>query len=73
LKDKIEVWVGEVATGELWRVNATAVADGLNATVGDAVQWMPDSKRLLCQACCGPNGVKRGRRRRSRLSHRPDR
>jgi dipeptidyl aminopeptidase/acylaminoacyl peptidase len=59
-KDKIEVWVGEVATGELWRVNAVALADGLNAVVGDAVQWMPDSKRLLCQVVSGPNGEKRG-------------
>jgi hypothetical protein len=55
-KDKIEVWVGEVATGDLWRVNAAALADGLNAAVGDAVQWMPDSKRLLCQVVTGPDG-----------------
>ena len=55
-RDKIEVWVGEVATGELWRVNAAALADGLNAVTGDAVQWMPDSKRLLCQVVCAPNG-----------------
>src|SRR5262245_38643962 len=59
-KERIEVWVGEVTTGELWRVNAAAIADGINAAVGDAVQWMPDSKRLLCQVVSGPNGERRG-------------
>jgi dipeptidyl aminopeptidase/acylaminoacyl peptidase len=48
-RDKIEVWVGEVATGELWPVPAIALQDGINATIGDPIQWMPDSKRLLCQ------------------------
>ena len=32
------------------------IQDGLNATIGDAVQWMPDSKRLLCQVVADPNG-----------------
>jgi dipeptidyl aminopeptidase/acylaminoacyl peptidase len=47
--DRIEVWVGEVATGELWPVSAPALQDGINGCIGDPVQWLPDGKRLLCQ------------------------
>ncbi|HEV3437580.1 MAG TPA: prolyl oligopeptidase family serine peptidase [Gemmata sp.] len=58
-QDKIEVWVGEVATGDLWPVSAIALQDGINATIGDPVQWMPDSKRLLCQVVTDPGGKDR--------------
>jgi dipeptidyl aminopeptidase/acylaminoacyl peptidase len=55
-KDKIEVWVGETATGDLWPVHAIPLHDGLNDVLGDSVQWMPDSKRLLCQVVTGVDG-----------------
>ncbi|HEV3386580.1 MAG TPA: prolyl oligopeptidase family serine peptidase, partial [Gemmata sp.] len=55
-KDKIEVWVGEAATGELWPVSADPLQDGINATTGNPIQWMPDSKRLLCQVVADPGG-----------------
>ena len=54
--DKIEVWVAEVATGDLWPVHALPLHDGINATIGDPIQWMPDSKRLLCQVVADPGG-----------------
>jgi dipeptidyl aminopeptidase/acylaminoacyl peptidase len=56
-KDKIEVWIGEVATGELWPVSAIPLRDGINATIGNPVQWLPDSKRLLCQVVADPQGM----------------
>jgi dipeptidyl aminopeptidase/acylaminoacyl peptidase len=40
----IELWVGGGATGKTKRIRDVA----LNAALGEAVQWMPDSKTLLC-------------------------
>jgi dipeptidyl aminopeptidase/acylaminoacyl peptidase len=39
----IELWIGETATGRVKRVEKAT----LNAAVGDAVEWMPDSRTLL--------------------------
>jgi dipeptidyl aminopeptidase/acylaminoacyl peptidase len=41
----IELWVAETETGKAARVEGVA----LNATVGFAVMWLPDSKTLLCR------------------------
>jgi dipeptidyl aminopeptidase/acylaminoacyl peptidase len=41
----IELWVGDVATAEVKKVEGVT----LNAAIGDEVQWMPDSKTLLVQ------------------------
>ncbi|MGH9658362.1 MAG: TolB family protein, partial [Bryobacteraceae bacterium] len=40
----IELWAGDAATGR-----ARRLASGINAAYGDAVAWMPDSRRLLVQ------------------------
>jgi dipeptidyl aminopeptidase/acylaminoacyl peptidase len=39
----LELWVGETATGRVKKIEKAT----LNAAVGDAVEWMPDSKTLL--------------------------
>ena len=41
--DKLELWIGETATGRIKRIEKAA----LNETLGDGVDWMPDSKTLL--------------------------
>ncbi|HET6575803.1 MAG TPA: prolyl oligopeptidase family serine peptidase [Fimbriiglobus sp.] len=41
----IELWVGDVASAALKKVEGVT----LNAAIGDAVQWMPDAKTLLVQ------------------------
>lgn len=41
----IELWVGDVATAVVKRIPEVRV----NAAVGEPVQWMPDSTRLLVQ------------------------
>ena len=41
----IDLWVGDVATVELKKVEGVT----LNATIGDEVRWLPDSKTLLVQ------------------------
>jgi dipeptidyl aminopeptidase/acylaminoacyl peptidase len=39
----LELWVGETATGRVKKIEKAV----LNAAVGDALEWMPDSKTLL--------------------------
>lgn len=39
----LELWVGETATGRVKKIEKVV----LNASVGDAVDWMPDSRTLL--------------------------
>lgn len=39
----LELWVGETATGRVKKIEKAV----LNASLGDAVDWMPDSKTLL--------------------------
>ncbi|MDQ3009481.1 MAG: prolyl oligopeptidase family serine peptidase [Acidobacteriota bacterium] len=41
----IELWVGDAATGAVRRAPGVM----LNAAYGEAMQWMPESKTLLCQ------------------------
>ncbi|MBM3760336.1 MAG: S9 family peptidase [Acidobacteria bacterium] len=41
--NSLELWVGETATGRVKKIEKAA----LNASVGDAVDWMPDSRTLL--------------------------
>ncbi len=41
--NSIELWIGETATGRVKKVEKAT----LNAAVGDAVEWMPDSRALL--------------------------
>jgi dipeptidyl aminopeptidase/acylaminoacyl peptidase len=43
--DRIELWVGDVASAKLTKVPGVR----LNAALGDPVQWMPDGKTLLCE------------------------
>jgi dipeptidyl aminopeptidase/acylaminoacyl peptidase len=57
--DRIDVWVGDVTNGELWPVHTPALQDGINAVIGDPVQWLPDSKRLLCQVVADSGGKDR--------------
>jgi dipeptidyl aminopeptidase/acylaminoacyl peptidase len=39
----LELWVGETATGRLKKIEKAV----LNAALGDAINWMPDSRTLL--------------------------
>jgi dipeptidyl aminopeptidase/acylaminoacyl peptidase len=39
----LELWVGDTATGRVKKIEKTA----LNAAIGDAAEWMPDSRTLL--------------------------
>jgi dipeptidyl aminopeptidase/acylaminoacyl peptidase len=48
----IELWVGDATTGAVRRVTGVA----LNAAYGEAVQWMPDNKTLLCQLVVAGRG-----------------
>jgi dipeptidyl aminopeptidase/acylaminoacyl peptidase len=41
----IELWVGDSANGKIRKLKAVAI----NATQGNGVQWMPDSRTLLVQ------------------------
>jgi dipeptidyl aminopeptidase/acylaminoacyl peptidase len=41
----IEIWVGNAATGAIRRIPGVR----LNAAYGEAWQWMPDNRTLLCQ------------------------
>jgi dipeptidyl aminopeptidase/acylaminoacyl peptidase len=43
LADRIELWIGETATGTLRAIPNLR----LNTTLGRAIEWMPDSRRLL--------------------------
>ncbi|HYP14589.1 MAG TPA: hypothetical protein VEQ63_11750, partial [Bryobacteraceae bacterium] len=45
LRDRIELWTGEVPTGKARRVEGVTI----NATLGEALQWMPDGNTLLVQ------------------------
>ncbi|MGE0528844.1 MAG: prolyl oligopeptidase family serine peptidase [Bdellovibrionales bacterium] len=44
LEDRIELWLADTASARLRKVPFLTVND----TFGDAVQWLPDSKKLLC-------------------------
>ncbi|WP_051670742.1 alpha/beta hydrolase family protein [Bryobacter aggregatus] len=39
----LELWIGETATDRLKKIEKAAI----NASIGDAVEWMPDSRTLL--------------------------
>lgn len=41
---EVELWVGDAKRGSVRRLRG-----GLNAAIGEAFQWMPDSQSLLCQ------------------------
>lgn len=41
----IELWIGEASTGTARRIAGVKI----NATYGDAVQWMPDNRSLIVQ------------------------
>lgn len=55
----IELWLGDPATGKLRRVPGvqlnTAFGGGFRGG-GDAVQWLPDGKTLLCQTVVAGRG-----------------
>ncbi|MBI4903199.1 MAG: prolyl oligopeptidase family serine peptidase, partial [Acidobacteria bacterium] len=51
MADHIELWVGEAATGRLRMMPGIAV----NASISEALQWMPDSRHVLVKTV-----VKRG-------------
>ena len=41
---EVELWVGDGKRGSMRRLRG-----GINATIGEPFQWMPDSQSLLCQ------------------------
>lgn len=43
--DGIELWVGDAATGKCRRIGNIR----LNAVASDPIDWMPDSRKLLCR------------------------
>jgi dipeptidyl aminopeptidase/acylaminoacyl peptidase len=45
LANGIELWVGDAATGAVRRLPGVR----LNAAYGEALQWLPDNRTLLCQ------------------------
>src|SRR5579883_1587278 len=50
--DRVELWVGDVESATLRKVPGVA----LNSAFGEAVQWMPGSKALLCKTVPGDRG-----------------
>jgi len=48
----IELWVGDATTGAVRRAPGVV----LNAAYGEAMQWMPDNKTLLCQTIVAGRG-----------------
>jgi len=60
----VELWIGDAATGKLRRIPGvtinTAFSGGFGGRGGgggDAVQWMPDSKTLLCRTIVTGRGA----------------
>jgi dipeptidyl aminopeptidase/acylaminoacyl peptidase len=50
LSNGIELWLGDAATGKLRRIPGVQINSAFGGFGGgDAVQWMPDSKTLLCK------------------------
>ncbi len=54
LSNGIELWIGDAATGKLRRVSGVLINSAFGGGRGfgggdDSVQWMPDSKTLLCK------------------------
>ncbi len=49
----VELWLGDAATGKLRRIPGVTI----NAARGEALQWMPDSKTLLCQTIVANRGA----------------
>ncbi len=54
LSNSIELWLGEAATGKLRRVPGILINSAFGGGRGfgggdDSIQWMPDSKMLLCK------------------------
>jgi dipeptidyl aminopeptidase/acylaminoacyl peptidase len=48
----VELWVGDAVTGKLRRLSGVTI----NAAYGEALQWMPDSKTILCQTIVASRG-----------------
>jgi dipeptidyl aminopeptidase/acylaminoacyl peptidase len=55
----IELWVGDSATGALKKIPGIAI----NAAYGEPIQWMADSRSLLCQAVPARRGAPPAERR----------
>ena len=55
----IELWIGDATTGKLRRISGVLInsAFGGGFGGGDAVQWMPDSKNLLCKTIPANRGA----------------
>ncbi len=57
----VELWIGDAATGRLRRIPGvtlnTAFSGGFGGRGGDAVQWMPDGKTLLCRTIVAGRGA----------------
>ncbi|HEY8462300.1 MAG TPA: prolyl oligopeptidase family serine peptidase [Blastocatellia bacterium] len=57
--DGVELWIGDAATGKLRRISGvklnTAFSGGRGG--GDAVQWLPDGKTLLCRTIVAGRGA----------------
>jgi dipeptidyl aminopeptidase/acylaminoacyl peptidase len=49
----IELWVGDSATGALKRIPGVLI----NAAYGEPIQWMADSRSLLCQTVSAKRGT----------------
>jgi len=48
----VELWIGEAATGRIRRIPGVVV----NSAFGEAMQWMPDSRTILCQTIVAGRG-----------------
>jgi dipeptidyl aminopeptidase/acylaminoacyl peptidase len=51
--DRTELWIGDASTGKVRRLGNFAI----NAAYGEAVQWMPDNRTLLCQLIPAKRGL----------------
>ncbi len=49
----VELWVGDALTGRMRRIAGVTI----NSAFGEAMQWMPDSKTLLCQTIVPNRGA----------------
>ncbi len=48
----IELWIGETEKGSVKRISAVQI----NSVLGGAMQWMPDSRTLLCKTVAAKRG-----------------
>ncbi len=59
LANGIELWIGEATTGKVRRLSNVLINSAFDGGFGggDAVQWMPDNKTLLCKTIPANRGA----------------